>query len=133
MKSEVYRDVAKLRECGYQIESIDTIARNAGSETLKHRIAKMCTAHILWSNGYHLASEVPIADRYADIIGLGHPTRMPIVVELETDATETDKELYRDYYGSHAVREVFTIDISPLPMNPHDQTRRLAGILGLSD
>jgi hypothetical protein len=130
-QDQLYRDLAKLRECGYQIEAVDNIARNAGSETLKHRVAKMSTAHVLWENGYHVASEVEINGKFADILGLGNPGRNPIVVELETDATESDREEYRELYGAPVVREVFTINVSELSCIPEYQVKRIQEELGL--
>ena len=128
---QLYRDLAKLRECGYQIEVIDNIARNAGSETLKHRIAKMCTAHVLWESGYHVASEVEKDGKYADILGLGHPGRQPIVVELETNLEGSQRAIYRELYGSPVVREVFTINVTDLPVIPEKQVDRISHELGL--
>lgn len=131
MKDKLYNDMRKLRECGYQIEAVDNIARNAGSETLKHRIAKMSTAHVLWSEGYHVASEVKKDGKYADILAFGHESRMPIVVELETNATEEDRGEYRQLYGSPVVREVFTINVTDLPVIPEYQVERIKAELGL--
>jgi len=131
MNSVVFEEMTQLRECGYQIEAVDNIARNAGSETLKHRIAKMSTAHVLWEGGYHVASEVKKDGRYADILAFGHESRMPIVVELETDATKDDRALYRELYGSPVVREVFTINVSELSAIPEYQVERITAELGL--
>lgn len=130
-QDQLYRDLAKLRECGYQIEAVDNIARNAGSETLKHRIAKTSTAHVLWEADYHVASEVEKDGKFADILGLGNPGRNPIVVELETDATDEDRQEYRELYGSPVVREVFTINLSDLSAMPEHQVKRIENELGL--
>jgi len=128
---QLYRDLAKLRECGYQIEAVDNIARNAGSETLNHRIAKMSTAHVLWESGYHVASEVEVNGKFADIVGLGHPGRNPIVVELETDMQASDPVKYRELYGSPVVKEVYTINLSELLPLPRHQVEQIQERLGL--
>jgi len=128
---KLYRDLAKLRECGYQIEAVDNIARNAGSETLTHRIAKMCTAHVLWNSSYHVASEVEVNGKFADIVGLGHSGRNPIVVELETNMEESDPEAYRELYGSPVVKEVYTIDLGELSTVPRYQVATIQEKLGL--
>jgi len=128
---QLYRDVAKLRECGYSIEAVDNIARNAGSETLQHRIAKMSTAHVLWDSGYHVASEVEKDGKFADIVGLGHPGRNPIVVELETNLRKDQREEYRELYGSPVVKEVYSINVSELSQIPAYQVERIQDELGL--
>jgi len=130
-QDQLYRDLAKLRECGYKIEAVDNIARNAGSETLDHRIAKMCTAHVLWESGYHVASEVEKDGKFADIVGLGHSGRNPIVVELETGLQENQREEYRELYGSPVVKEVYSINISELSEIPRYQVERIKDELGL--
>jgi hypothetical protein len=131
MNSVVFEEKKQLEACGYQIEAIDNIARNAGSETLKHRIAKMSTAHVLWESGYHVASEVKKDGKYADILAFGHESRMPIVVELETDLEGSQRALYRELYGSPVVREVFSINISELSAIPEYQVERIKAELGL--
>jgi hypothetical protein len=131
INDQIYKERAKLRECGYSIEAVDNIAPNKGSETLRHRIAKMTTAHVLWKAGYHVASEVEKDGKFADIVALGHPSRQPLVVELETDATDEDREQYRELYGSPVVREVFTINVSDLSAVPEYQVERIQAELGL--
>jgi len=128
---QLYRDLAKLRECGYVIEDVDIIKRNPGSETLSHRIAKMSTAHVLWDAGYHVASEVEKDGKFADIVGLGHTGRNPIVVELETNMEESDPEAYRELYGSPVVKEVYTIDLGELSTIPDYQVAAIEEKLGL--
>jgi len=128
---QLYRDLAKLRECGYVIEDVDIIKRNPGSETLNHRIAKMSTAHVLWDAGYHVASEVEVNGKFADIVGLGHTGRNPIVVELETDLRKDQREEYRELYGSPVVKEVYSINVSELSQIPSYQVERIQDELGL--
>jgi len=128
---KLYRDLAKLRECGYVIEEVDIIKRNPGSETLTHRIAKMCTAHVLWDAGYHVASEVEKDGKFADIVGLGHTGRNPIVVELETDLRDDQRDTYRELYGSPVVKEVYSINISELSSIPAYQVVTIQEKLGL--
>jgi len=91
----------------------------------------MCTAHVLWESGYHVASEVKKDGSYADILGLGHESRQPIVVELETNATPDDAADYRVLYGSPVVREVFTVNVSELPTIPSAQVKAIQSELGL--
>jgi hypothetical protein len=131
MNSVVFEEKKQLEACGYQIEAIDNIAKNSGEEGLRHRISKMSTAHVLWNAGYHVASEVKKDGRYADILAFGHGSRMPIVVELETNATAEDRKLYRELYGSPVVREVFTINVSELSAIPEYQVERIKAELGL--
>ena len=130
---KLQEDIAKLQDCGYDLQVENSIRPNDGSETLRHRIAKMCTARVLWSEGFRVDSEVfhQSRGRYADLVGYGCPGRKPLIVEVERDTYDGQQAKYRELYQVPVVKDVYLIDVDELPTDPKAQAEAIRVELGL--
>jgi hypothetical protein len=113
---DAWQEEQSLSDSGYMIEGRRCVRFHAADETLKHRTAKLASAHVLHEEGYRVESEVEQTDGpIADILAYGHEDRKPIVVELESDCTDSLKRENARRYTVGIVRECFTIDVEELP------------------
>jgi len=103
-----------LQQAGWDVDTVDSIKFNYGSETAKHQHAKLAGAHILRNAGYRIDTEVTHPERgEIDLIAI--PTKEsqePFAVEFETTPTSevVDDKLTRYFDGTPFV-ECYIINL----------------------
>lgn len=114
-----YKDRHALRNAGWDVSQTDKIAFNGGEESPEHLFLKAGAAyHLKQTLDYRVDSEVSMPAGDVDVLAYGHPDRNPIVVEVETNATEevVEDKLQR-YIRGEPPRDMFVLDPTQLESN----------------
>jgi hypothetical protein len=114
--SRVYHDWKRsLNQAGWDVDRVDSIKFNYGSETAKHQHAKLAGAHILRDAGYRIDTEVTHPERgEIDLVAI--PTKesqKPFAVEFETSPTPevVDDKLTR-YFDGTPFTECYIVNLN---------------------
>lgn len=132
---EVYNQYRALQDSGWRVENTASSVRfNDGSETLRHRVAKMVAASVCIDAGYRVRSEVETsAGNEADVLAFGLHDRRPIAIELENDVDAETVEGKLDAFNVGPVREVFVADLDEAPEEPEALYDHIAAQTGLGE
>ena len=130
----IYSQFRDLNRDGLNIPNTKPVlcTRHSESETLRHQVAKTVAASVLSDAGYRTHSEVETdSGDECDVIGYGHVSRNPIVVELENALTEQVKSKKLNQYLIGDVREVYIIDLDNAPEEPDRLYKHIQTVTGL--
>ena len=130
----VYTEYRELNNSGWSIQNTNPVLcrSNGGSETLDHAVAKTVAGKVLENAGYRVQSEAPTKQgKEADILGFGHESRNPVVIELERSTSESVEEKKRKQYLKGSVREVWVIDLDSAPSDPSELFDHISEVTGL--
>lgn len=113
-----YKDRTALQRAGWDVSKGDSIRFNAargGSETVAHFVCKALAGYVLAERGWRIDSEVEMPGGEVDILAYGTAEK-PLVVEVETDVTQTviDEKLDQ-YWKDEPIRDVFFLDPTEMP------------------
>jgi hypothetical protein len=133
-----YTDYRTLQDSGVKLSKQNQIQPNAGSETIKHLVAKTLVGYIGLVNGYKVDSEVEIV-KHSETIGevdcllWGHPKRLTTAVEVETSPEEnTMQDKKMRYIDGTAIQEIQVINVTELPLDMIEGAEQIGDELGLN-
>jgi len=132
---QAIRECRELNNAGYNVGKRRTIRlhTNPQDETPMHAHAKMAVGKVLAEAGYRVDSEVEHepTGNVADVLGYGCDGRHACVVELETEWSIETKQANIRKYNHGPIAEVWTLDVTDLPVRVDDLHQRVKGELGL--
>jgi len=108
----------ELQDAGIRVDKRDVIEPNHGSETFKHKLAKLAVSHVLEERGYRYDSEVEVPAGEIDMLGYANQEKDCIAIECETSPTdEVISDKIDRYVTNLPIRDCFVINVSELPLD----------------
>jgi len=121
-EKEQWKARQNLGDVGLEPRWENGVFLHGTNETAKHAHVKLALARVLQAkrgkNGWD--TEVPLGDDWVDVLDLGPTDGKPVVYEVETGATQADRQRKVEQYAVGPVRDVIVLDPEDAPDDVHE-------------